>query len=103
MPLQINAQLTDETGSTIPKGSYATFTVIFPADSKEVHYNLWVYKDKTAYDNGYSPFRPTEFTPAYVKRNLTDTEYSNLDVATVNQFLHDHLESILGSETVDVL
>lgn len=103
MPLQINKQLTDETGSTIAKGAHVTFTVIFPADSKEVHYNLWVYRDKTAYDNGYAPFRPTEFTPSYVKRGLSDTEYNSLDVATVNQYLHDHLESILGSETVDML
>lgn len=107
--LKINATLHTLNGDlTISSGSILTFEarrcpVQFVDDSTikyEMHYNMQVFRNDQAVRDG-NPVDGgiQEFNLGYVK-DLTLNEYQTYTAADVKSWLHNHLESVLGADTV---
>lgn len=109
--LQINATLhTQSGGVTITSGSILAFEarrcpVQFTDGGTnvkyEMHYNMLVFRNDQAVRDG-NPIDGgiEEFELGHIK-SLTENEYKTYTATNVKEWLHDHLEGILGADTVD--
>lgn len=103
MALQIDTTLTSKDGASVPSGAIVKFQTIFPYEGTQVHYNMKFYRSQGDYDAGAASFLPEEVSKMGHVKSLSQAEYDALTPTKVHNHLHDHLESILGADTVSII
>lgn len=103
MAVQINIALTDKAGLSVASGSYCSIDVHISM-RKFAELQIRFFKNKASFDNVSDPFTPnnTGLLTTYT-RQLLDSEYQNLTMIGINQFVQTYLETIFGVGTTTLV
>lgn len=102
MSFLINSELTTKDGLIIPSGSYATMQ-IFIGEDKKVTIDLLIRLNESAFNEGKQSINVDDSFKIRFKRELTDTQYNNLTMSQINNFLKNRIESVVGEGNVDII
>lgn len=95
MALTINSVLTSKDGGSIDSGAYVRFMTIFPESGTEVHFNLFVYRNVQAAQEGKARIYPIELESKFgIVKQLTEQEYAELTPITIHDMIKEELELI---------
>lgn len=99
MALQVNKEVTNNQGLTVPSGSYIRATLKAPYNDFDMHWDLMWFTNKAAYDAGEGNIIVSNIKSMTVVKDLTEQEFidalgftePNNSVTVFNDFIIERI------------
>jgi len=103
MALQINTTLTASDGGLVSSGSHVKIEVMFPMEEDSYNANMKVWRNESAYINGYRSYKPMEIPSLNYNKELTPAEMTGMTQTQIYLDAKAYLEGYVGEGNVDIV